>query len=142
MILYKKYQKYMQNSFLRRNFLQTIWRQYQSINALNGILRNKFINHFKLYSSFTWKNNNISYYLHFKKFILTSKFIVGCEMLWYWNKQRWYNDGVVLHFMRTLRKEGETTVRIILVCKMWNKNKSFYSKVKGTYINYILSKYL
>ena len=43
------------------------------------------------------KNINTSYYLHFKKFILTSKFIVGCEMLWYCNKQRWYNDKLVLH---------------------------------------------
>jgi len=61
MILYKKYQKYMQNSFQRRIYLQTIWRQYQSSNALNGILRNRFVNHFKVDSSFTWKYNNTSF---------------------------------------------------------------------------------
>ena len=24
------------------------------------------------------------------------------------------------------------------MCKMWNKNKSFYPKIRGTHINYIL----
>ena len=28
------------------------------------------------------------------------------------------------------------------MCKMWNKNKSFYPKVRDAHINYVLSKYL
>ena len=60
-----------------------------------------------------------------KKILLTSKFISRCKLLWYYNKQHWYNDGLVLHFMRDLWKECQTTIRIILVCKMWKKKKKF-----------------
>ena len=38
--------------------------------------------------------------------------------------------------MRALWKEGQTTIRIILVCKMWNKNKLACPKIRGTHINY------
>ena len=103
--------------------------------------------------------SNYTYHLHEKKithhiiyikkkklYILTSKFIAGCEQLGYCNnKQHWYNGGLALHFMHALWKEGQTTIRIILVCKMWNKKKkkkSSYPKVRGTHVNYILSKYL